>query len=179
MSCTAIRLQIDRRPRVSGSSPDRELERITAHTRSCVDCAEYLAKAEQVEQMLLTLPEIEPRVDLCVQVMARLDKQVPRQAPEPEPRRGLVSPLVQQLLMKLSVLLACAGLLASVRADLLAHRFIELVASPHLMLGPSELVRSGQTALFFVSACLLLLLGIKVGPRPGRIRNRVGDSQCT
>lgn len=179
MSCTDIRLQIDRQPRLSDSSSDQELEQIRAHTRSCVNCAEYLDSAEQVEQMLLNLPEIEPCSDLCVQVMARLNKQVPQQAPEPEPSPGLVSPLVQQLLTNLSVLLACAGLLVSVRADLSAHRIIEFVASPHIILGPSALVQSGQTAVFFVAACLLLLLSIKAGPRPDRIRNRVGDSQCT
>jgi hypothetical protein len=129
--------------------------------------------------MLLSLPEIVPCSDLCVQVMARLNKQVPQHAPEPEPSPGLFSPLVPQLLKSLSVLLACAGLLVGVRADLPAHRFIEFVASPHIILGPSALVQSGQAAVFFVTACLLLLLSIKAGPRPDRIRNRVGDSRCT
>jgi hypothetical protein len=179
VSCTDIRLQIDRQPRVSDSSSDQELEQIRAHTRSCVNCAEYLDRAEQVEQMLLNLPEIEPCSDLSVQVMARLNKQVSQQAPEPRPSPGLVSPLVQQLLKNLSVLLACAGLLASVRAGLSAHPFIEFVAGPHIIFGPSALVQSGQTAVFFVTACLLLLLSLKVGPRPDQIRNRVGDSRCT
>jgi len=178
VSCTDIRLQIDRQPRVSDSSSGQELEQIRAHTRSCVDCAEYLDRAEQVERMLLSLPEIEPCADLSVRVTARLNKQLPRQAPEPEPSPELVSPLARQLLKNLSVLLACAGLLVGVRADLLARRFVEFVASPHIILGPSALVQSGQAAVFLVTACLLLLLSIKAGPRPDRIGNRAGDSQC-
>jgi len=179
VSCTDIRLQIDRQPRVSGSSSDQELEQIRAHTRACANCAGYLDRAEQVERMLLSLPEIEPCSDLSVQVMARLNEQVSRQAPERRPGPGRVSPLVRQLLENLSVLLACAGFLVGVRAGLSTHRFIEFVAGPHIILGPSALVRSGQTAVFFVAACLLLLRSIKVGARADRIRNRVGDSRCT
>ena len=165
MSCTDIRLQIDRQPRVSDSSSDQELEQISAHTRSCVNCAEYLERAEQVEQMLLNLPEIEPCSDLCVQVMARLNKQVPQQAPEPEPSPGLVSPLVQQLLKNLSVLLACAGLLASSRTELPAYWLSEIVVSPRIILGLSALVPLEQSAMLLAIACLLLLLSIKAGPR--------------
>jgi hypothetical protein len=129
--------------------------------------------------MLLNLPEIEPRPDLRSRVMEQLNEQAPEPVPEPEPRAGFVSPLLQQLLKNLSVLLACVGLLASTRADLLAYRLIEIVVSPHIIFGPSALLPSGQTAVLFVAACLLLLLSIKVGPRPDRIRNRVGVSQCT
>ena len=73
MSCTDIRLQIDRQPQVSGPSSGHEFEQIRAHTQSCGHCAEYLDRAEQVEQMLLNLPEIEPRPDLCLRVMEQLN----------------------------------------------------------------------------------------------------------
>jgi hypothetical protein len=136
-----------------------------------VNCAEYLDRAEQVERMLLNLPEIEPRPDLCSRVMERLSEQEPELAPEPEPRAGFVSPLLQQLLKSLGVLLACAGLLASTRVDLLVNRLIEIVVSPRIIFGPSVSLQTGQSAVLFVAACLLLLLSIKAGPRPVRIRN--------
>lgn len=173
MSCTDIRLQIDRRPRVTDPSSDHELEQIRAHTRSCGHCAEYLDRAEQVEQMLLNLPEIEPRPDLCLRVMEQLNELVPEQAPEPEPRPGFVSPLLQQLLKNLSVLLACAGLLASSRADLPAYWLSEIVVSSRIILGLSALVPLEQSAMLLAIACLLLLLSIKAGPRPDQIRNQV------
>jgi hypothetical protein len=165
VSCTDIRLQIDRQLQVSDTSSDQKLEQIRAHTQSCAHCAEYLDRVEQVEQMLLNLPEIEPDPDLCLRVMEQLNEQVPEQAPEPEPKPGFVSPLLHQLLKNLAVLVACAGLLAGSRADLSAFRFGETVLSPHVILGLSALVPLELAAALFAIACLLLLLSINVGPR--------------
>ena len=156
MSCADIRLQIDRQPQVSDPSSDHDLEQIRAHTRSCGPCAEYLDRVEQVEQMLLNLPDIEPCPDLCLRVMEQLNEQVPEQAPAPEPRPGFVSPLLQQLLKNLSVLLACAGLLAISRADLPAYPLSEIVVSPRIILGLSALVPLEQSAMLLAIACLLL-----------------------
>jgi hypothetical protein len=174
VSCAEIRLQIDRQPKVTAPSSDNMLEKISAHTQSCVHCAEYLDSAEQVEQMLLSLPEIEPCPDLCLRVMEQLNEQVPEQDPEPEPRPGLVPTLLQQLLKNLGILLACAGLVAANRADLLGNRLSELVPALHIFPKLPALVPAEQTVVYFAIACLLLLLSIK--GRPGQDRNTTKPS---
>jgi hypothetical protein len=116
--------------------------------------------------MLLDLPEIEPAPELCLRVMEQLNEQVPEQGAVREPKPGFVSPLVQQLLKNLSVLLACVGLLASIRADVSAYRLTQMVMSPRIINGLSAPVPTEQPAMLIAMACLLLLLSLKAGPRP-------------
>lgn len=160
MSCTDIRTQIDRQPKISADEADGGLDhtivQIRAHAQSCGQCAEYLDNTEQVEQLLMSLPEIEPGAGLSSRVMKRLTEQRFEQPPSPRPRPAFVSLLVQQLLRNVSFLLACAGLLAGSSAELLARRLGGITLSP-------ALVSSRPTAILLAFACLLLLLSLKAG----------------
>jgi hypothetical protein len=168
LSCAETRLRIDRQPQVTAPGSDHKLEQSRAHARSCADCAEYLDSAVQVEQMLLSLPEIEPCPDLCLRVMAQLTEQVPEQAPVPEPEPGFASRAMQWLLKNLGVLLVCAGLAVASGAGLLGNRFSESVLTLQFFPKLPALVPAEQPAMLVAIACLLLLLSINGGSRQHR-----------
>jgi hypothetical protein len=173
MSCTDYRLQIDRQARVSGPQTDPELERIRAHARSCPGCAAYLDGVELVERRLLDLPELEPSPELSVRVMERLSRQAGERTSEPEPATGLVTPLVQQLLLNLGFLLACVGLLAGIGSDFPANLLREIGLSTNLLLRLSERVPFDPTGMIVAVGCLLVVLAIMAGPRADPVRSRV------
>ncbi len=87
MSCTDIRTQIDRLLQTSGHGSEQSPSKIRAHTQLCEQCAEYLERTEQVEQLLQNLPDIEPNPDLCHRVMQQLTEQEPEQVPHTQPCR--------------------------------------------------------------------------------------------
>jgi hypothetical protein len=165
ISCAELRLQIDRQPLVT--STEHKLEQIRAHARSCADCAEYLESSVQVEQMLLSLPEVEPCPDLCLRVM----EQLPEQAPEPAPEPGFAATLLQSLLKNLGVLLVCAGLVVAGGAGWLGNRLSESVLNLQIFPKLPALAPAEQPLMLVAIACLLVLLSIN-GGGSRRHRNR-------